>query len=194
MKNNDTNPLTEPIRKLLADATTNLSEHDIIRLLEEEWHQVHENDSSSLALFHKHFLVMNALYQIQEDLIPEGRTLSISALAIKIREISNKNDTSSLSDPSDAMMRDYYLDWNNLYRTTEDDVETLLNNFWERYLASDRQMESLQRLGLEQGANWQQISKRYRQLINEHHPDKGGKEDDFIAIRDAYEQLKRLYT
>ena len=49
-----------------------------------------------------------------------------------------------------------------------------------------------EQLELETGAPWEQVQSAYRRLAKEHHPDRGGDADQFRAIKDAYEQLKKL--
>jgi hypothetical protein len=44
-------------------------------------------------------------------------------------------------------------------------------------------------LGLESGANKQQIKDAYRRLVKQQHPDHGGDAKEFIKIRKAYETL-----
>ena len=47
----------------------------------------------------------------------------------------------------------------------------------------------LQRLGLSCGASKDQIKEAYRQLVRQHHPDKGGDCEAFRSIQEAYEGL-----
>jgi DnaJ-class molecular chaperone len=46
-------------------------------------------------------------------------------------------------------------------------------------------------LGLQPGADFTAIKAAYKQLAQKHHPDKGGKVSDWLAISDAYETLKK---
>lgn len=189
------NFLTKPIYTLLLNATSSLSEHEIICHLKNDGHLItHADNNSQLTLFKTHFLVMNALYALQELVWAEGKTLSISALAIEVRPLADGLGENLLSNEADAIMREYYLDWSNLEKTTNEDVEMLLNGFWEKYLAYDNRYKYLNILGLNHDACWDDISICYRRLISEHHPDMGGEDDRFIEIREAYEQLKQLYS
>jgi hypothetical protein len=44
-------------------------------------------------------------------------------------------------------------------------------------------------LGLQPGADLDEIKKRYRELALKYHPDKGGDSDKFIELFDAYKKL-----
>lgn len=46
-------------------------------------------------------------------------------------------------------------------------------------------------LGLQPGADFNAIKSAYKQLAQQHHPDKGGKVSDWLAISAAYESLKK---
>lgn len=49
-------------------------------------------------------------------------------------------------------------------------------------------------LGLEKNATWDAVKKAYRSLAMKHHPDKGGKPEDFRKIQGAYEMLEWIYS
>jgi DnaJ-class molecular chaperone len=78
--------------------------------------------------------------------------------------------------------------------TTEQDVDTLLNGFWQYYLAEDKQLDAYSALNLESGAEWAVVQSTYRALVAEHHPDRGGNATEFMAIREAYEILQKTLT
>lgn len=44
-------------------------------------------------------------------------------------------------------------------------------------------------LGVEQGAGEEEVKEAYRDLAKEHHPDRGGDEEKFKEIQEAYEQI-----
>lgn len=188
------NPLKPAILTLLKATKEGISEYQIIRHLEADEGLFPENDESAdLTLFKKHFIVMNALYQLQQSLLGDGFYLSISPLSIELQVVTNNGET-ALGDSADAKLRDYYLDWSQLDGTTEKDVSELLNGFWERYLAIDKKAEALITLGLEGEVAWNGIQQQYRRLAAQHHPDRGGDQDNFIAIREAYEILNRCFN
>lgn len=141
-------------------------------------------------LFQAHFLVRRALYQLQQH-YHDGQlfhlTLELTRLA---RQPWQQVSTATLPGQLDAV-RDYYLDLNNLHTTTPDDVKSLLNNFWQRYLAQDNKAEALRVLGLDATTDFPTAKQRYRQLVQQHHPDKGGDTAHFQTLQDAMATLER---
>ena len=185
------NPLKAPILSILNTATDKLSEHELIKQLENNHGAFQDsNQKSDLNLFRKHFMVMNALYQLQESLFKEGMHLAISALSIKLEVISD-NHNGFPAEHSDAKLRAYYLDWKQLDETTESDVDALLNRFWKQYCAHVKQTDALNVLGLSNSEKWSDIQQAYRRLAARSHPDRGGDKAQFVAIREAYEILKQ---
>lgn len=161
-----------------------LSECGIITALDEE---------PSRDLFKRNFLIMNALFQLQQQLAP-AQTLSIASLHIKLEDTSIEN-TVTQADP----LRDYYLDWQN-YDTSADEVDALLNQFWQNFEASAPVKPEINRCQrnailaqwqLDEQASLKMIQKRWRQLAFQYHPDKSSEDEEvFKRIREEYEQLK----
>lgn len=154
-------------------------------------------DDHNLALFRVHFLVMNALYDIKNDL-QDGFELYISPLAIFLKQngepvLSGGKQALQEQDDNQAnadTLSEYYLKWDNLTQADSAEIDKLLSGFWQRYLAFDRKTEALKMLNLPLGANWPLVKKTYRSLANKHHPDKGGSAQRFIEMREAYEILR----
>ncbi len=189
------NTLIIPILEILKVATDKIGEYDIISRLEQQGLVFPvTNDSYNVAMFKKHFMTMNALYHLQQDLFEDGYYLNISALDIKIEPLGKTTDQQSLIDSAEHKVRDYYLDWRHFNNTSEVEIEELLENFWKMYSAMDKQAEALAILELNSDANWEDVKQSYRHLATEHHPDKGGKDTRFIEIREAYEVLKFYYS
>jgi len=188
------NPLKAPILKALKEATDELSEYDLIRYLKANHGAFQDTeDRSDIALFRKHFMVMNALYQLQDSLLKDGIYLAISALSIKLEPIKESVNRSP-TEHSDAKLRAYYLDWSQLKETTESDVDALLKNFWRHYCARNTHTDALSILGLDNNEEWPVIQQTYRKLAAKFHPDRGGNKEQFIAIREAYETLRLNQT
>lgn len=55
--------------------------------------------------------------------------------------------------------------------------------------ADPRRLEAYRHLGLEWGASRQAIKAAHRKLVKRHHPDMGGRAEDFQRISDAYQLL-----
>lgn len=144
-------------------------------------------------LFQAHFLVRHALYRLQEHYL-RGRafTLSLDLTRVTRGPWHEEDDTSAMPGTHDGV-RDYYLDLNNLHSTTHDDVNSLLNTFWQRYLAQDGKTQALLVLGLDATADFPIAKKRYRQLVQQYHPDKGGDTGYFQTLQAAITTLERCF-
>lgn len=186
------NPLIIPILELLhaGDSDLNKPVWTLLELLSEieslgiDWPV---QGSAQQVIFQKNFLLMNALLQLQESLLSEGWVLNVSVMAIHLSRLSESNQHL----PTEALsLREYYFDWSNFKATTED-VEKLLGQFWERYLAVDQQQEAFECLALPVDASFEQVKSRYRELAAQHHPDRGGDSAEFMAVRKAYELIKK---
>lgn len=189
------NPLIIPVLEILKTATDKIGEYDIIRRLEEQGMVFPgDNDSYNVAMFKKHFMTMNALYYLQQDLFEDGYYLNINALDITIEPLGRSTGQQSIIDAAEHNLRDYYLDWCHFDNTSEDEIKELLSNFWQMYSAQDKQRDALATLDLTSDASWSRVKRVYRRLVAEHHPDKGGNDARFIEIREAYEVLKYYYS
>jgi len=189
------NPLIIPILAILKTATDKIGEYDIICRLEEQGMVFPaDNDSYNVAIFKKHFMIMNALYHLQQELFEDGYYLNITVLDITIEPLGPSTNQQLLMDAAEHNIRDYYLDWRHFDNTSEDEINELLSNFWQMYYAQDKQGEALEILELNSDAGWDRVKRAYRRLAAEHHPDKGGNDARFIEIREAYEVLKYYYS
>lgn len=185
------NPLIADILSLLNQSPEGITEYLIIKSLEE--HIGFENIATDyqLAIFQKHFMVMNALYQLQKELIEEEQIfLDISPLKIQLIIPGTQSHNRELTESVDTKLSEYYLDWTNFENTNKQDVEKLLESFWKLYINADKRMAALLILELEENACGETINQRYRKLAALHHPDRGGDSVTFIRIRQAYETLK----
>ncbi|WKE64060.1 DNA-J related domain-containing protein [Gallaecimonas kandeliae] len=179
------NPLNDAILAVLAEHPQGLSEFALLQALAghpflEPW-----AGAGELALFRRHFALMNGLYQLRQQLWGEGWALAVSALHIQLQPLAAEGPALVPQDP----LADYYLDWQQLESTGQAEVESLLAAFWRCYAGLEGRQQALAVLGLEADADWRMIKARYRALAARHHPDKGGDSSDFIRIRRAFEQL-----
>lgn len=79
------NPFKAAVLALIRESPAGLSEYDLMQRLEERDPAfARDREEPGLALFRKHFLVMNALYRLQAELFEEGWYLSVSPLAIRL--------------------------------------------------------------------------------------------------------------
>ena len=142
------NPLNAPILQIIRAHPNGLSEFELMQRLNFDDLVLDDDDSPDLLLYRKHFLIMNALYRLQELLWEEGELLRISALKVELLAMAPSENSTGLPDqPGDAEIRAYYLDWNEFDASSNASVEALLNSFWQRYLAEDKRSEACQLLG-----------------------------------------------
>lgn len=119
------NPILPQILSELRLHPEGVSEYDLMRTLERRHAFDDMRAEGLLALYRKHFIIMNALYDLQEILWQEeGRVLNISPLHIELHKARNEVDRIS-ADPG---LSEYYLDWHNFETTTAEDVEMLMQS------------------------------------------------------------------
>jgi DnaJ-domain-containing protein 1 len=188
------NPLLPMVLQLLRSAVAGISEYDLLKQLEQSGAVFSKlADEADLVLFRKHFLLMNALYQLQKTLWRDERIwLTITPLRIALELSAESASSSALSAASNTALRDYYLDWRQLNDTDSDAVVALLNGFWQRFHALDSRVAALATLQLEADADWSQIRSQYRRLAASTHPDRGGDSAQFLLVREAYETLRMV--
>lgn len=180
--------LKQSVHALLTTHTGNVSEHELLLELQENGALPDKKDlfSSTITLFQSHFLLFHCLYQLDEDLVSEGKGgVHIDAMKIGLLPADGKG--SRLGKP-DAL-RSYYLDFDNFRNTSSEDVDDLLNSFWEGYLRNEGRQDALETLGLIDPVNDDQITTAYRRLAARHHPDRGGDHQQIQSINHAYHTL-----
>jgi hypothetical protein len=186
------NPLIHPIRLLLAEAGRVFSEHELIKCLQADDAAFPAlAGSPRLALFQTHFLVMNALYRLQEQLFDENIHLHISPMEIFLQSLSEVAANAVAENSSQSALKRYYCDWDHFQSTDEQDVEQMLGHFWQHYLAPDKQADAYRTLQLEPGVGLPAIQEAYRRMASLSHPDRGGDAAEFMLVREAYEVLSK---
>ncbi|NMM41113.1 DNA-J related domain-containing protein [Pseudoalteromonas arctica] len=143
-------------------------------------------------LFKRNFLIMNALYQLQQQLLP-NQYLLVASLHIELTDNPDK-----ITIAAHDSLQAYYLDWQN-YDASITAVKSLLDNFWHTFRASpaittlDQQQRHtlLKRWELPDDFSMQVLQKRWRQLATHYHPDKQhGNAEQFKQLKNEYEQLR----
>ncbi|WP_191602200.1 DNA-J related domain-containing protein [Marinomonas algicola] len=192
------NPFILPILSILKTHPDGLSEYEILRALKIQFPEFCSlAKESSLCLFRQHFLVMNALYQLQTQLwLEEGLTLSISPTHIQINfnqrpknNVNEKKGQTQVKDSAEAKIISYYLDWNEYIKTDEAEVEALLQSFFKGLHNPSATEHAYKTLKLHKNASYNEIKNQYRKLASLSHPDKGGSATEFIELREAFELL-----
>ena len=195
--NNDLDPaldLAEQLHELLRAAPAGISEFQLIQQLKarRSTHIPHLELADKLVLLRTHFLLFNALYRLREHLWGRQEAhLHISPLCVQLQPWRSGSVALAEHDP----LRDYYLDLQHLRDTTERDVEKLLTSFWTRMQGGDEKRAALELFELngDQPLNLAAIKLRYRQLVSQHHPDRGGSTERLQSINLAMEILERYY-
>lgn len=195
--NNDLDPaldLAEQLHELLRAAPAGISEFQLIQQLKAR-HSTHIPNlglDDKLVLFRTHFLLFNALYRLREHLWGrQEANLHISPLCVQLQPWRPGSVALAEHDP----LRDYYLDLQHLRDTTEHDVEKLLSSFWTRMQGGDEKRAALELFELDgdRPLDLASIKLRYRQLVSQHHPDRGGSTERLQSINLAMEILQRYY-
>lgn len=189
------NPLIPDILALLKAHSAGLSEYDLLKALKHK-HAILKQlaDDPNLLLFRQHFLIMNALYQLQTSLWQEEQ-LILDICSLRIRLLYNNertlSESTTLANSGDAKLAAYYLDWEEYVKTDKDDVERLLDSFFHGILSQDERKEALKTLELDANLldDKEAIKQQYRRLAHQAHPDHGGDTEHFISLRHAYECL-----
>lgn len=196
--NDDLDPnldLCDQVFQVLQTAPVGLAEYDLIQTLKNR-HSGHLPNlplSDKLVLFRTHFLLFNALYRLRDRLWQQqSHLLQISPLCIRL--LPYEPGTAALSEQDG--LRDYYLDLAHLRDTDERDVERLLTSFWTRMQGGQEKQAALELFELDDGTplDMLRIKHRYRQLVSQHHPDRGGSTERLQSINKAMEILTRYYN
>lgn len=189
------NPLVGLILTILKKQPNGIGEFDILTALKKRLPEFSQlSDDSNLQLFRQHFLIMNALYQLQTSLWQEENLiLDITSTRITLLTSSQATPSGSsmLSDSVDAKLAAYYLNWDEYEKTDTDQVSSLLNSFYKGISLTGDRGEALSTLQFESDDNPSKldIKQQYRKLAQQYHPDRGGDQDTFINLREAYEYL-----
>lgn len=187
--------LSQPVETFILEHSP-CREYDIIKYLQGLGVLSRTCLAQPLSLFRCHFLIFNALYRLQLSSLTHKRyQLLISALEIKIEPINPKLTTqSSEKKPSEFdSLALFYLNLDNLNKTTETDIEKLLNHFWQYYFNDQQKQDALDVLGLSSPVDFNIIKKQYRRLAMKHHPDRGGDANKLIEIHQAMQCLQQYY-
>ncbi|WP_337160518.1 DNA-J related domain-containing protein [Vibrio alginolyticus] len=188
------NPLLWPMLEILRKQPSNWKVHTLASSLGEQGYISKLDDSPDKDLFKRNFLIMNALYQLQDTLYPDS-WLQVEAMDIQLMSsmeaLRHKID---IHDP----LREYYLDWRN-YEADEDEVRRLLNEFWTTYqkfiggssVASVDKTKALSLFDLNTDATPAEIRKQWRKLALRWHPDReNGNAERFRVLCEAWNVLR----
>lgn len=168
------------------------TEHELIKLVQHaELEPFCQFDlKQSKALFNAHFLLKHCLYRLQEQGMRE-REFVLEITSVSIKRLPYHSGAYALR-PSDPL-RAYYLNIDHYFETSEDDVNQLLGDFWQRYLLQNDAQAALKTLELSPEADYAAVKQSYRRLAQKSHPDKGGTPSEFVKINAAKEILDKHF-
>ena len=188
------NPLIWSVLTVLQASNQSWKIHHLAAELQSQGllHQLDENPGNDL--FKRNFLLMNALFELQEILLPK-QWLQVKAMEIQIFRLVPSNVNALIMQ--DSSLRDYYLDWNN-YDTSENVVRELLEAFWSNYKSYIGLNINLMNKGnalrvfeLDESATARDIRKQWRRLALKWHPDRpDGDAARFREVCEAWQSLK----
>lgn len=192
--------LEKHILQKLESQPQGISEHTLLKHLavitDESGKAIFENRfNSDLSLFQAHFLLFHLLYRLKLRLFAEKRHyLAISPLNIQLQGWDGSAAETFVGDGANVIaaadpLATYYLDLTHLEQTDADDVDKLLNQFYQGLKGGDYRQEALETLGLADPVDHKTIKKRYRELAMQHHPDRGGDTQTLQAINQAFAKL-----
>ncbi len=177
--------------RILKQNEQGLSEYDLIHTVKEEIFQGDANDlfRDTHKLFTVHFILFHGLYCLRTALWESGHGhLEISPLNICIKPIETCQGQ-YLGKPDS--LSEYYLDASNLEKTSQKDVDDLLNGFWQYLLAGEDKLSAMNILEMEEPFDVESLTQQYRKMVMKHHPDRGGDTGKLQEINEALKVLKR---
>ncbi|WP_456294574.1 DnaJ domain-containing protein [Vibrio sp. AK197] len=154
------------------------------------------DEAADKDLFKRNFLIMNALYQLQETLYPDN-WVQVEAMDIALLPVHH---VPGHSIDNEDPLRDYYTHWEN-YEAEEGEVKRLLNEFWTRYhdfvggssnVVSIDRHRALRLFNLPQDASKTEIRRTWRKLALKWHPDRdNGDSERFRVLCEAWNVLRQ---
>src|SRR5690554_5082273 len=192
--------LEQDLLQLIQSEPNGMPEHQLLKQLTELGYQGFAPSLEPLELFQAHFLLFHLLYRLAPCWRQKGMgDLQIDCLSIQFKPLKTADDHAlNKADP----LQSYYLDYSHYRNTQSDDVVQMLDDFWQQFAggalshSNDEIAQAKQILGFEthESLNKQSIQRRFRQLSQTHHPDKGGDTKKFQQLNHATQLLKQVYS
>ena len=179
---------------LIKSHPAGIKEYDLLKQISEKNNQQLAL-FDSLVLFQQHFLLFHALYRLRDQQHSDQQG-HIIIEALNIQWLPYKQGSQNCQDSLTTVdsLRSYYLDLNNLEQTSAQDVDNLLASFWVQINEDTRKDAALTLFDLTPDCDLIDIKRRYRQLLSNHHPDKGGSVHETQALNEAMAVLKICYS
>lgn len=127
------NPVLPQVLAVLRNHPEGISEYRLMKTLDRL--RLFEDQASAgpglLPLYRKHFLIMNALYDLQDILWQEeNRVLEISPMHIELHD-RQRVDMPGQEPDWYPLLSEYYLDWDVYQETTAEDIDRMMEAFGE---------------------------------------------------------------
>jgi len=117
-------------------------------------------------------------------------TVEVNGEDVSLREVIKNAMRSEGFKDFMTMVNTFFENWQK--KGFEEAANDFANDFKERF-DIDGEDHSYKVLGLKPGATLSEIKKAHRTLARETHPDKGGTDEKFREVQDAYETLKKIH-
>lgn len=189
--------LLAALEKILPQHSLGISEYNLIQLLQNPPYKIFIKGGMSdpLILFQTHFILFNALYQLK-DLWQQEQKANLDILVTHIRYLPYQKGQVALC--KEDKLRAYYLDWQNFSDTNKQDVELLIDSFWDFMTGDINKIQQAPEtvknaykcLMLKESSDFPQVKRQYRKLLHQYHPDKGGETEKAQQIEKAFNVLK----
>ncbi len=180
-----------------------ISEYELICILKSPPYSVLDEDAlrDSLMMFQTHFVLFHCLYQLRN----RWREQKIGELAIGLTTITLNPILESFTNiETEDSLANYYLDWSNLGCSNKNDIEALLDSFWQKMAGAElnanmslselkrvcivMEIESLEDITL------LEHKQQYRKLQHKNYPDKVGSIKVSQSVLQAYSQLRKYIS
>lgn len=190
-------PLQPILQDIIQRHHEGISEHDLFTYLKSPPYELFSDDAlrSPLSLFQSHFILFNALYQLQNTWLKDKTgLLQIDCSCIRQQPWQAGQEAIVVEDK----LRSYYLDWANFESTDQRQAEAMLDSFWAAFSGLSKpisanymeESHALALLELTAPYSLPQVKTQYRKMLHQCHPDKGGNHKQTIDLHHAYQQLK----
>lgn len=206
MTGNDDLWLTQHVQHLLVAVEhelrvagpAGLSELDLIKSLQRDpWALIGTVNYHALdQLYPVHFLLFHVLYTLRDQLALTGEALVISPLRLALQN-QQTIAGSGLPDEEDKL-RAFYLDLSQ-YHMSDTSIQSMMNDFWTGQTRSRPDLPAVSEAASALGfstlpVQFAPIKQRFRKLVMQVHPDRGGDTEAIQKLNEAFSVLKAHYA
>lgn len=175
-----------------------LSELELIKSLQKEpWALIGTvNFYAPDQLYPVHFLLFHVLYTLRDQLARAGEALTISPLRLTI-SAQQTVACDGLPGKEDKL-RAFYLDLSQ-YHLSNATIQTMMDDFWTGHTRSRPDLPAAAVAASALGFStlpeqFAPIKQRFRQLVMQAHPDRGGDTETIQKLNEAFSVLKSHYA